>query len=92
MHTSKWLSEQIDELKQKPADLGRLLLLDPVARVLNQMNALHMRADVALHAFEHAGRLADAPVGLAGDEARGHVDRAAGKNLQSGTVQRMSPT
>ena len=36
----------------------------------------------ALHRFEAAGALIDAPVALAGDEQRRHVDRAAGEQLQ----------
>jgi hypothetical protein len=48
------------------------------------VTAEHARACASLHALEGAGELIGAPVALAGDEQRRHVDGAAGENLELG--------
>ena len=58
-----------------------------MAGAVEQMAAEHAGAGAVLHALEIAGALIGAPVALAGDEHRRHVDRAAGEQLQFGIVE-----
>src|SRR3954469_4620062 len=57
------------EFEQQPADLGRLLLLHPMAGAVDEMAAEHVRAAAPLHRLERAGALIGAPILLARDEA-----------------------
>src|SRR3979411_1304421 len=81
-----WLSFSglLHELQQEAANLLRLLLLHPMAGALDQMTADHLRACACLHRFEYAGTLICAPVLLARDKARGHVDGSARECFQFG--------
>src|SRR5690242_16557563 len=65
------------QLEQQFGHSFRLLLLHPMAGAVEQMTAEHAGAGSLLHALEGAGALVSAPIALAGDEHRGHVDRAA---------------
>src|SRR5438876_12050951 len=60
----------------------RLLLLHPVASAIDQMTADHVAACARLHRLEDTGALMRTPVLLSRDEARRHVDGAAGEGLQ----------
>src|SRR6266852_4619161 len=75
----------VKELHEQLADLLRPLLLHPVAGALDQVAAHHARAYALLHAFDIAGNLVGAPVALARDEHRRHVDGAAGEHLELGS-------
>src|SRR5438270_320698 len=75
----------LEELQQQAANLRRLLLLHPVACAIDQMTADHLRACTRLHGLVNAGTLVSAPVLFPGNEARGHVDAAAGIGLELGT-------
>src|SRR6185503_9338217 len=70
------------ELQDQAADLRRLLLLHPMACTGDEVYALHLRARGRLHAFDGARVLIHAPIALAADEHRGHVDGAARERLQ----------
>ena len=74
----------LQKFQQECRDLLRLLLLHPVASAIDQVTAEHARARASLHALEGAGELIGAPVALAGDEQRRHVDGAAGEKLELG--------
>src|SRR5690348_13331249 len=50
----------------------------------DELRAAPARAGGAGHALERAWILVDAPIALAGDEAGGHVDGAAGIGLELG--------
>src|SRR3989442_15889515 len=65
----------VKELHEQLAHLLRLLLLHPVPGALDEMAAHHARAGAFLHALDIAGDLIGAPIALAGDEHRRHVDR-----------------
>src|SRR6266436_1918542 len=60
----------------------RLFLLHPVAGAIDQMATDHVAACAGLHRLEDAGALMRTPVLLSRDEARRHVDGAAGPRLQ----------
>src|SRR5436305_230036 len=51
---------------------------------LDQVAAPQDRAGGGLHRFHGAGPLVDTPILLAGNEAAGHVDAAAGKCFEFG--------
>ena len=68
-------------MEQQRDDLLRLLLLHPVPGAVDELAPNHARTGLLLHAFERAWCLIDTSVALAGDEARGHVDGAAGEHL-----------
>src|SRR5579871_869078 len=72
------------EAKDQSADGFGLLLLHPMAGAVDQMDALHLRAGLVLHRLQRTRVLIDAPIALAADEARRHVDRAAGEQAQAG--------
>src|SRR5262245_25556214 len=78
----------LQKLDQQPAHLLRLLLLQPVAGSVDEMNAAHLRAPSLLHGLECARVLEDAPIALAADEQRRHVDGAAAERLQVGDESR----
>src|SRR5258708_25931699 len=82
--TARGSSRLLHELQQHVTDLLRLLLLYPMAGAVHQMNAEHLCARALLHRFINARTLIGAPVLLSRDEARGHVDCAAGMSLQFG--------
>ena len=46
-----------EEVQQQAGDLGRLLLLYPVAGAVDEMAAEHLRARALLHRLEYAGAL-----------------------------------
>src|SRR4030088_2124730 len=74
----------LHELQQHFTYPLRLLLLHPVAGAIDQMNAEHPCAGARLHRLEDARALISAPILLARDEARGHVDAAARTCLEFG--------
>src|SRR5690606_3427397 len=76
-----------EERVQKAHHLLRLLLLNPMPGMLDQMTAAHVGAGLRLHPLQSTGGLMDAPVATAGDEARRHVDAAAREDLQLGDLQ-----
>src|ERR1700704_724089 len=55
-----------------------------MAGALDQMTADHLRACACLHRFEYAGTLMCAPILLARDKARGHVDGSARECFEFG--------
>src|SRR5437667_6928369 len=55
-----------------------------MAGAVEQMTAEHAGAGGLLHALDRAWALVDAPIALARDEGRRHVDGLAGKQLQFG--------
>src|SRR6266540_4642106 len=71
--------------KQTAHFLG-LLLLHPMPGSLHNMAAKHLPADGRLHFLQVAGSLVSAPVACAGDEARRHVDGAAGEYFELAIV------
>src|ERR1700722_3932383 len=58
----------LQELQQQSVDLAEFLLLYPMAGTLDQMDAAQSRAANALHSFDRARRLINAPVAGSGDE------------------------
>src|SRR5712691_5641052 len=74
----------VKELHEQLAHLLRLLLLHPVPGALDQMAAKDARAGALPHALDIAGNLVGAPVALARDEHRWHVDGAAGEYFELG--------
>jgi hypothetical protein len=50
------------------ADFLRLLLLNPVPRSVNKMNAAHLRTCSALHPLKCAGLLENTPVAFAANK------------------------
>src|ERR1700721_4144149 len=62
-----------------------------MARALEQIAADHLGANALLHALKRTGLLIDAPVALARDEDRRHVDRAARKQLKRVVEGAFSP-
>src|SRR5262245_5002724 len=66
------------EVDDQSRNLGRLLLLYPVSRAVNQVGPLVLRAH-SWKPFDRSRTLVDAPVAFAADEHRGHIDRQAGK-------------
>src|ERR1700730_18613418 len=68
----------LQELQQQMTNFLGLLLLPPMAGAADQLTAEHARPRACLHRVKDAGALIRAPVLLARDEARGHVDTAAG--------------
>src|SRR5205085_6618493 len=73
------------KFQQQASDLLRLFLLHPVPGALDQMTADHAGAGALLHRLIDAGPLIGAPVLLAGDKARGHVDAAARPGFKFGS-------
>src|SRR5712691_13057931 len=69
---------------QQPGHFRRSLLLHPMAGAVDEVTAEHAGASAFLHRLIDPGALIGAPVLLAGDEAGGHVDAAAGKRLELG--------
>src|SRR5262249_11094044 len=69
------------EIKEQARDLFRLLLLHPVPCPVDQVRAApgfaHLR-----HPLERAGKLLEAPVARARNEAGRYVDGTAGENLK----------
>src|SRR5215468_11046232 len=63
--------------QQQLADPLGLFLLHPMPCTVDQVATEHAGASALLHAFEIAGTLIGAPVALAGNEDRRHVDGAA---------------
>src|SRR5260370_34524057 len=74
----------LQELQQHVTNLLRLFLLHPVSGAVDQMTADHPLACASLHCFEYAGALIGAPILFARDEARWHVDGAAGECFEFG--------
>src|SRR5580704_5203263 len=78
------------ELEQKAHEdvtyLVRLLLLHPMPRPLNKMDAPHLGADSVAHRLECARRLEHSPVGLSPYENRGYIHRAPGEAPQLGVL------
>ena len=66
------------------AHLLRLFLLHPVPGPVQQMKAHHVRARAVPHFLHGARGLVDAPVALARDEHRRHIDGAAGEGVHLG--------
>ena len=69
-----------------PHELGKegnddfwLLLLYPMSRAIEQVASRHPGADGFLHVFDCPRLLVDAPVALAGNEDRRHLDLATRK-------------
>src|SRR5438445_5452089 len=67
----------LQEVDQQPAHPLRLLLLNPMTGPIDQMAAQHPAARALLHPLEIAGPLIGAPVALAGNIDRRHIDRPA---------------
>src|SRR5262249_50040784 len=82
MKTSSMLTIALKELKNELADPFRLLLLNPVTGVFDEVHARHPRARGLRHPLERAGILIRAPVALAGDEHRRLIDGAPGQRLE----------
>jgi hypothetical protein len=53
--TGRFLACIFQKLDKQPADLLRLLLLNPVSRSLDEMGSAHLRARGALHPLKCAG-------------------------------------
>src|SRR3954471_10514513 len=77
-------SGPVEKFDEQAAHRLGLLLLYPVAGAVHEMRRDHFRARVLLHPLEGTWVLIHAPVALAADEHRRHVDRAAGKQLLLG--------
>ena len=69
----------LDKLKQQLRYPLGLFLLHPMPGTVDYVATKHAGAGALLHALEIAGTLVGAPVALAGDEDRRHIDRAAGE-------------
>src|SRR5262245_32617805 len=80
--STRFLSCRLQEVDKQPAHLLGLLLLKPVSGAVDKVRAAHLCAGGALHALECPRILEHAPVALATDEQRWHVDRAARVHLQ----------
>ena len=81
-----------EELQQQRGDLLRLLLLNPVARPVDQVNAGHPGARPGAHRVQGTGRLVVAPVLLARDERGRDVDGAAAQICISASKAPEDPT
>src|SRR5580692_5614784 len=74
------------ELDEDLAHSLVLLLLHPMAGAVDDMAAEHARAGALLHLLDAPRNLCETPIALAGDEDRGHIDRATRKELELGRV------
>src|SRR5262245_54586545 len=75
------------EVEEDRTPHGRTILLHPMPGAIHEMAAAHVCHCVLLHRDHVSARaLIDAPVALPRDEARRHVDGAAGEDLEVGGV------
>src|SRR5580700_10188961 len=79
---SRAVALSIDELQQQTTDFFGLFLLNPMSSAIDEMRAPPLRTGQGLHPLKRARNLIDAPVALAGDETRRHIDGPAGKRLK----------
>src|SRR6516225_10175069 len=70
--------------EQQFGDFCGLLLLHPMPGAVQKMDAGHTGAGDAVHLFDRAWALVDAPIAAARDEDRRYVDSLAGIKLQLG--------
>src|SRR5262245_29088733 len=75
-------SSALQEVNDERAYPLGLLLLDPVARPVDEMRSDHARARRLLHPLQRARILIRAPVAPSGDEHRRLIDGAAGEQQQ----------
>src|SRR5260370_28081603 len=70
------------EIDQQPDDRVRLFLLHPMPGAVEQVYADHAGAGALLHPLDRPRPLVAAPIAVARDEDRRHVDGAAGEPRQ----------
>src|SRR3984885_6758103 len=79
---SRAVALSIDELQQQTADCLGLLLLNPVSSAIDEMRAPPLRTSRGFHPLKGARNLVHAPIALARDETRRHIDGAARKRFK----------
>src|ERR1700722_18517655 len=68
-------------LQQQTTDRLGLFLLNPMSRAIDEMRATPLRTSRGLHPLKGARSLIDAPIALARDETRRHIDGAPRKRF-----------
>jgi hypothetical protein len=97
---SEDLSLRVDKLQQQTTDFLGLLLLNPISGTIDEMRAAPLSTSRGLHHLKSTGKLVHAPIALARNETRRHIDGAVGRananlldsKIRSRSIRDVSPS